>query len=119
MYFVLSFPTECLYYYFTSKKDKMNLLLRFELNLSVILLPAKESNELCAAFILNVPVIPLPAEELKNLMLRFIPDNVNYLLACAPEEDLCRISYQKCCPVSPLPKIGDKFRTRFVVRTLL
>ena len=34
-------------------------------------------------------------------MLRFISDYVNHLLACAREEDLCLISHQKCCPVSP------------------
>ena len=37
-----------------------------------------------------------------NFLLRFLPNYVSHLLACALEEDLNQILYQKWCPVSPL-----------------
>ena len=69
-------------------------------------------------FLLNLSITPLPAEEL-NVQLKNLIIMSYHLLVCAPEEDICRISYRKWCPVSPLPKIGIKFRTKFVVRILL
>ena len=71
-------------------------------------------------FLLNLSITPLPAEELNELCAAFLTEFVCHLLACAPEEDLCRISFQKYCVcLSPLSKIGIRFRTKFVVRILL
>ena len=86
-----------------------------------LLLPYQQKNKMkfLLRFLLNLSITLLPAEELNYFMLRFIPNNVCHLLTCAPEDDLCRISYQKGCPVSPIPMIGIKFRTKFVVRILL
>ena len=53
-------------------------------------------------FLLNLSIAPLPAEELDELYAAFISNCVCHLLACTPEEDLCRILYQKWGPVSPL-----------------
>ena len=69
--------------------------------------------------LLNLSNTPLPAEELNELYAAFLTEFVCHLLTCSPEKDLCWISYQKWCPVSPLPKIGIKFSTKFVVRILL
>ena len=53
-----------------------------------------------------------------NFMLRFMPNYVNHLLAYVLE-NLCRVLYQKCCPVSPLlSRKSVLFRTKVVVHIL-
>ena len=83
-------------YFIYQLKNEMNFLLSFLLNLSITPLLAEELYELYAVFLMQ-------------LILS---------VACAPEEDLCRIAYQKWCPVFPLPEIGIKYCTKFVVRIL-
>ena len=58
-------------------------------------------------FLLNLSITPLPAEELNELYAAFLTEFVCQLLACAPEEDLCLISFQKCglC----LSSLGDRY----------
>ena len=117
-------------------------MLRFLLNLSITPLPAKAINELYAAFLTEFVyysltswrikwilcfvsywiclLLPYQLKNYMNFMLRFIPNYVCHLLACTPEEDLCEfISKVVSCVSSPFPKIGVKFRTKFVIRILL
>ena len=69
-------------------------------------------------FLLNLSITPLPAKELNELYATFHYQFMS--IDCVPEEDLYRF-LSKVLSVSPssLPKIGIKFRTKFVVCILL
>ena len=92
-------------------------MLRFLLNLSIAPLPAEEVNERYAEFLTEFVYYSLTSSRIKRtLCCASYLIYVNHPLAFAPEEDLCPVSYQTCCPVPPFSKIGN---TKFMVHILL
>ena len=96
-------------------------MLSFLLNLSITPLPAEEWNKFMLSFLLNLSITPLPAEELNESLccVSCLIMSVTCSPALPKKIYVNFISEVVSCVSSRFPKIGVKFRTKFVIRVLL